>query len=279
MSKIHVDTVKQKLNLLPLQGASPIKIPTEFFSKCLAVEQICDNKLKKAPTQVLSEIETKFPDFFKNFKKFSKSPELKEKMINFRGILTQALENSNENFEKKTNEKSERTSSQKKKKKKKSSQSILNSVNLKLLLDSPKTSQRKDSLSFKDDISNQGLNDDDDMLESKKQVALLKIELTKLKKRNHYIFDKVEFLEKEMLSLKMDRKIHVRKTYEIQDEVKFQIKKIKKNSLLDLPPQIDKSLESKTYFWAMYRRLRFFATVIDLFRSKLIRVRSPFQVI
>jgi hypothetical protein len=89
---------------------------------------------------------------------------------------------------------------------------------------------------------------------------------------------KISNLEQRISLMMIKNNNHIRKTYEIQNEL-LSRSKFDSITLLELHPEIETRIDLKVYFWALYRRFNFFAKIFDLFRKKFLRVQESPKVI
>lgn len=239
-----------------------ISIPKDSFIKnCPLVEEICQNKEKDYPGTVLKEIEYKFPQFFANFKIYFKDVKSVYKMEHFRILVGSVIQ----------------LSSKKDISKEGDSPSI-RKLDLDLLSNEEKGGKFKlVNQSFEmEQVSKQS--EEKGPSDVAKDSRNSDLHNFTLEKRSYFLFKKVEFLEREMKIYKRDKSALLRKTYQIQDEVRLINNSLRDSSLLELHPEIEKHLELKLYFWSVYRRLRFFARVSDLFRNRFVKVYKKKKV-
>lgn len=226
----------------------------DFLKDCKKVEADCSKNLSSSPSKILKKLETNFPNFFKNCNKFYKKCNPEKHLINFTKLLRKMSKSTpNKTFDDPET-------------------SLLRNLDF----DMSESKNSKLNLSF--DNFDKTDNDDDNIIISSSgsknfQVSRLTKEINLLKKREFKMVNRLGHLEKQVSLLMLDNKNHVRKTYELQSELVLR-SGIENLTLLQLHPVIEARIELRIYFWALYRRLHFFAKNIDIFRKQFIRVRE-----
>ena len=232
----------------------------DFLRDCKKIEKACSGSEASSPIQILKQLESDFPNFFTHCNKFYKKCSPETHLVHFTKLLRQISKSTpSKDFDDPES-------------------SLLRNLDL----DMSESKASKVNLSF-DNLDNLDKTDDDNMIISTSvnknpDFSQLDKEIILLKKREFKMLNRLSLLEKQMSIVMIENKNHIRKTYELQSELAMR-SDFESLSLLQLHPIIEARVELKIYFWALYRRLHFFAKNIDIFRKQFIRVRETETVI
>ena len=228
----------------------------QFLEKCKKVEKICKEKKACPPDEIIKQIAKDIPNFIENCNEYYQKSNPQKNLRNFNRVIRKI---------------------EKQQSKDENNRIPMFKFGVLGLDDDDKSDVE---LSF-DNEDHPGESKDEveiafDPKNSKEQSYLYK-ELVQLKKREFGMLKKISDLEQKLSLIMLENSNHIRKTYEIQNEL-ISRSKFDSPILLQLHPVIESKIELKIYFWALYRRLSFFAIIFDLFRKRFIRVKESVRV-